>query len=589
MSFASLVRRRIAPAFLAATLGAQAPQPTAAPAPAAPAATRLPFAPALYSLRATGGQGSSLVYLDAGGKETVVVTDSRKSKEGFIMGSGTAHATHFGAFNCTPDGSRVVYTLYGNPKKPASVNIGSMMPTGGGIGLYFSASAQFGERSFEGFYVWDQKTGKSQRLWDLSALEEIGKKWRITSDTSPKELFEELEVNMPTYLFHLKDEKFLWITASWLLLVDLKDRSCRPLDACDKDINAPLAESCIHAWQEADGTVRAFRRSRAFKISPEGKVMRETLDEGRWTSCLISAQGGLVVGNGEYFKHLDAAGASNTNAPVKAKHDDPFLLEDGAIVDHNPSGFAIVGYPNTLRCLEPDGKVRWTREFKACESNTILLREHDGKLLVLIRQKEMPRGPHRLVLNLETGAIEKDELWLGGHTGMSCPEMDQVGYCIPAKEGALYWVPSSCDLPEAVKPGKWAFFEDGDPGFNSWGFWMWMDPDLHTSLLWGRPLVDEMVVIFNGRPTPLPMWLNAGLAGEREKTLDTVGFRPPPGNGTEGTIPDSWYQRRMFYRPAGFARQASGVLTDMANAWKESLKAAAPTQPKAAEAVAPKP
>ena len=162
-----------------------------------------PFAPALYTLRATQHGGSSLVLLDVQGRETVIATDDRPAKAKGAFG-GIAHATHFGPFSATPDLSKVIYTTFGKPGGSGGMPIGIGI---GGIGVGVVLRDPFGTAELEGIYLWDQSTGKSERLWDAAALKDIGKTWRDTAEgktyDGAKKLHKDLELNSPKWIFHL--------------------------------------------------------------------------------------------------------------------------------------------------------------------------------------------------------------------------------------------------------------------------------------------------------------------------------------------------------------------------------------------------
>jgi hypothetical protein len=606
MSLARSLRCMVVPFLVWGTLSMLNSQPSiaagGAPPPVSPASTRPPFAPALYTLRATGQQGSSLVFLDAEGKETIVATDPRKPKGRGAFGKGDAHATHFGPFNCTPDGSKVIYTLFGKPDKwgSDSGSGNSQMPGFSSMSelqrafsyrevLEVSSAGAYAERAFEGVWVWDRATGKSQRLWDLYALEEIGKKWKLTSDTAPRPLHEELEMNTPMYLFHLKDEKFLWITASWFMVIDLKDRSCRPIDACDKDAYANLTESCMHAWQESDGTVRAFRGSRSYRISPEGRGRRENLDEAHWCNYVLQGDSGFVLADGKKLKFLtrNEKGELKEKMTVPSSLTELSLLEDGqTLLGHSATGFRsksefvffakkltrknnLFGtYSHTFQRLASDGKPAWTLELKDLGSPFFHLLQKGNRALMLVRRNADPKGVHRISVDLATGKVEQDEAW-EGEDRQAFPEMDEMGFCIPAKQGQLVWLPSSAELDEKVPSAGWlASGTSGQvPDLKTSGIWMWVDSELRSQLLWSRPLADEMVVITQGRPTPLSLWANNGITLARGiwsfGTGDTSGSTSRSLTACERTLP---------FPKQALDRLVSSQLTDFANRWQENLK-----------------
>lgn len=507
----------------------------------------LPFAPALYSLKATRQKGSTLVLLDKDGQETVVAQDPRPAKGRGLLG-GIAHASHFGPFSMTPDLQHVVYTLFGNPSGPARRGGGLAV---GGIGLAGTTQAAFGERNFEGIYVWDRTTQTSQCLATSEGLSDLGKAWLKSQGKalrSAPALHKDVEFNYPTAFFFLKDHRFLWITRSYVLIVDLKTKRISPIWAFPDGGSYLLDHAALRAWQEQDGTIHAYRANHFLTIQPDGNIrdvpwipLQQADDEsiptytyrGEWPIFFQLAwpQRVLVMSDGVVCTRMEqtAEGLWEKTCTWEKNHSKLLLGESGRntyLHDHHKIS------NDSLSCVDSKGITKWTADLGNCRDD-IRIHEADHRLIVfVVRPGNEDDIPTRLQLDLITGKILSEETWsaaakcLPDEKKTKAPaNLEDMAAVIPGAQGALVWLPASGEADDDSLKGQW----EPSPALDStlknphFGVWATLDSDGYLEPLLRRPYADDMVLLRKGRPTPILVSANTGM---RIGTGSSTPFTP---------------------------------------------------------------
>ncbi|HJW32224.1 MAG TPA: hypothetical protein VJ505_02550 [Holophagaceae bacterium] len=509
--------RRLA-LLLGATLAAQA-QDTP---------PKLPFAPALYSIRATGESGSSLVLLDEGGKELTIAEDPRSAGGGGLLSSKPFYASFFGAFSTTPGFGEVIYTRYGKPDPPSTnggfIKIGNLAADRSWVGKAIF-QPEFGEHNLQGIYRWVRATGKTEILWTSNQLESQLEAWLKTPDGAPfKEahIDDELSANRSTYLFHLEGGRFAWVTGDSIIELDIHSKKARFLfsdTAREKHslgakmwLGASEKSAQSTAWQEADGTICVIRPGIRIRLHPNGTYDADPLAEGHRIVNL--AKGIIATTNGDDL-HLSAMGSK----PFSDLHLENNLLQSSA------DGQALFLYTHyataedLLSRVSLDGRVIWKHSLGDCRFGFLLV-EQGNQLRVLVRRTQANQVV-RITLNAETGAEEALEPWTqdsaygpGKNGEFRAPiELADTSVLISTQSGYLVWTPSQGDvkpLPRTgwSRPGKELTGVGSEE--NAFGIWSWMDNEMRLRPIFQSPLVDQMLVQVEGRVLPICNWVNNG-------------------------------------------------------------------------------
>ncbi len=552
-----------------------------------------PFSRAMYSLRATRTQGSSLVLLDATGGETVVHTDARFAKaKGFI--SGTAHASHYGAFSCTPDLNKAVFTVFGDPVQPSATGGGFGM---GGMSFAFAVQGTFGEWDFEGLHVWNRATGKSECLADPDQLKAIGKAWFKTKEGQPFRdapyLHKDVKTNCPSAFYLLGGQRFLWITRSYVVQVDLETKEIKPLWAFKDQDAMELEHASLRSWQEADGTVHAFRDNHFLTIGTDGSCKDE-----RWMPLIKSASGeryswkahrpesvllswperAALFSDGSMCMRVEALPEGGWKPVAQWELDHSRILVNRSATRY----FAYNHYKlkhDTLTCVDPSGKLQWVTDLGDCR-NEINLQEGEGQLFALVLRVTPGSDTYtRLAINPATGKVASSTPWGVEDAGTSedavakvPASLEDFACLIPAGEDFLVWLPASGEVENGLKASGWEAKVEARPTFRnpSYGTWARLNARGELAPLARRAYADQMVVV-GTRPVPLPLSANTGMS--IGKGVDAPSI---PGSGpTVGGLKSNWMgaglARTAPYPFGRFRQVPSKPLSDFAAQWIQAM------------------
>jgi hypothetical protein len=540
------MRRLIAALTLASGLWGQA---AAGDAP--------PFAPALYSLRATDKQGSSLILLSKDGKETLIEADARKAVNPGLL-SNFAFATHFGFLSLAPDGDQVLYARFDNATTT-------------------STEGDLGSRRLEGIYTWGKGDPKPRLLWDRASFKKALKPWFSTplgkqfKDFGYIDFVDDIECNSPHYVFHLGGKRFAWVLHHAVLEIDLAASTLRPLYVClpveSFEVRAHLDPfPGFLAWQDTKRCIHLFRPGRIAQIHADGSVSEQTLGNSRGIAFLddqhfILAQNGDLATEEEI---RDGQPWSKKTFEVKgSEFQGPTRDQKGyyALVSHGP-------FQNQSRLERHglDGTLQWTLDLGPFHSegghngpavwskDLCLLEEGSRGLQLVFRPTDSPRT-RRLTIDPERGSILEDREWGDSRSplsskfhpltalgeGLAAPvDLPRRACLIRQTQGWMVWMPAHGVIKET--PGKAGWSRPSGPSTLvssvedpsvSYGAWMWMDEGLVLHPLWTHPLADQMVITVQDQSLAIPTWVNQGL--EFTETHAAAVMATGPAGATSGS------------------------------------------------------
>lgn len=534
-------------------------------------ALKLPFAPALYTLRATAKEGSSLILLDETGRETVIDKDPRKARGGGGFSSSPFQASFYGVFSGTTGFQKVLFTRYGDADAP-SLGINRM---GGFVHKTFTSS--FGERDLDSIRLWDRSTGKSEVLWTSDQLKDQLADWVKTPEGTPYQkvnLDDELKANRSSYLFQLQGGRFAFLSGASIFELDIQTKKVRllysdlaqdkPSGAAKFFLGAREKAAQFAAWQELDGSITALRPGVKIQVGLDGKVETTPLPKGHRVANL--AHGLLAITDGKELSI--ATPGKEPAAPMKQENSLLQAAEDGQSLFAYHHSFSFKEWDFITR-LDLEGKPLWTRLVTNGPFGLLLVEDGDH-VRALVRRKPGDQ-PYRIIIDATTGKEGDADLW----TREAVKNLEQEGMLpapidladtsllLPTKSGFLVWTPSR-GVMKSAPAGSWVkavlpSAEDTGESVPT-GTWSWLDRQLRLRPLYQRPLADQIVVMAGERPLPLFNWINNGVA---------VGA--PASDRIYSTKQDQGFP---FY-----PRDYAAVTPPLATTWAEGLQLPVPSAP----------
>lgn len=384
------------------------------------------FAPAIYTLRGAESTGSSLVLLDAAGRETVVATDPRPAHDGSLFTA--AHASAFGPFSMTPDGGKVLYTVMGKPSaRPRTAPGAPGNPSSGPFGSAFVGGGsgreeRFNRRDIDGIFLWNRDSKKTECLWKGDQFIDALKDWArspqgkaLAPFASPQKL---VDFNGPKYLFQQTGDHFLLVLSGCAIQIDVTQKTLKPLYVFSKrEVDPPHMlwstasfeggawgsepNGFFVAWQEADGGVHMVDSTEWTTISPAGSVRTQWLPAALRFSRLDSET--LLAGTERGVYCLSRNPALPASATVLKSHT-PVPARDGA-------GSYLFRRGKFLR-LDKEGEEVWATNLRGVDQSHFLV-ETPEEVAVLANRNIEYEGNRLecLILNPRTGKVISSERW----------------------------------------------------------------------------------------------------------------------------------------------------------------------------------